>query len=69
WKNIGPLSKTAIDEFTHTWWMVRRFVAWAAKVPDIHLPPISKGETTEKAKLLVSEIFYDGDIINQMKNI
>ena len=69
WKNIRPLSKTAIDEFTHTWWMVRRFVAWAAKVPDIHLPPISKGETTEKAKTIVSEIFYDGDIINQMKNI
>jgi len=32
-------------------------------------PPISKGEITEKAKTLVSEIFYDGDIISQMKNI
>ena len=49
--------------------MVRRFVAWAAKVPDTHLPPISKGDLTDKTKNLISDIFYDGDIINQMENI
>lgn len=69
WKNIRPLSKTVVDEMTHTWWMVRRFVAWTAKVPDTHLPPIEKGENSEKTKALISEMFYDGDIICQMENI
>jgi len=69
WKNISPLSKNASDELTHTWWMVRRFVAWAAKVPDKHLPPISKEENAEKIKSLESDIFYDGDILSQMNNI
>ncbi len=69
WKDIRPLSETVKDEMTHTWWMVRRFVAWAAKVPDAHLPPISKEDITEKTKNLVSEIFSDGDIIRQMENI
>jgi len=69
WKNIRPLSKTVVDEMTHTWWMVRRFVAWAGKVPDNQLPPIEKGENSEKTKALISEIFYDGDIICQMENI
>ena len=69
WKNIRPLSKTVEDEMTHTWWMVRRFVAWAAKVPDDNLPPISKGDITDKTKNLISDIFYDGDSINQMENI
>jgi hypothetical protein len=69
WKNIRPLSNDGFDELTHTWWMVRRFVAWAAKVPDTHLPPILKGEKTENVKRILSEINYDRDIINQMKNI
>jgi hypothetical protein len=69
WRNIRPLSKDVIDEMTHTWWIVRRFVAWAAKVPDNHLPPIEKEKNLEKTKDLISEIFYDGDILCQMKNI
>jgi len=69
WKNIRPLSKTVVDEMTHTWWMVRRFVAWAAKVPNNNLPPVEKGENSEKTKALISEIFYNGDIICQMENI
>ena len=69
WKNIRPLSKSVTDEMTHTWWMVRRFVAWAAKVPDNHLPPIYEGNITEKTKNLVSGIFSDGDLIRQMENI
>lgn len=70
WKDIAPLSKNAGDELTHTWWIVRRFVAWAAKIPDDHLPPIHKGQVTKKGKLIVAEnIFWDGSVINQMKNI
>ena len=69
WKNIAPLSKNAEDELTYTWWIVRRIVAWAAKAPDGHLPPISKGHITKNGKSLLSDIFYDGSFINQMKNI
>lgn len=70
WKNIDPLSKTIEDELTHTWWIVRRIVAWAAKVPNNHLPPICKGKITEEGKsILKDNIFWDGSLINQMKNI
>jgi putative intracellular protease/amidase len=70
WKDITPLSKTIKDELTHNWWMVRRFVAWAAKVPDTHLPPIQTREITKKDKQIISEnIFWNGTLLNQMKNI
>ena len=70
WKEITPLSKTLKDELTHTWWMVRRFTAWAAKVSDDHLPPIHKQEITQKEKSnIANNIFWSGSLINQMKNI
>ena len=70
WEDIAPLSQNAKDELTHTWWMVRRFVAWAAKVPDDHLPPIQKEELTEKDKsILLKNVFWDGSLLNQMENI
>lgn len=70
WKDIAPLSKTAQDELTSTWWIVRRITAWAAKVPDDHLPPICKGQITKKTMSILSEnIFWDGSLRNQMKNI
>ncbi len=70
WKDIASLSKTVEDELTHTWWVVRRITAWAAKIPDDHLPPICKGKITKKAKLILSKtIFWDGSLINQMANI
>lgn len=70
WKNIAPLSKTLEDELTQSWWIVRRIVAWAAKIQDNHLPPICKGKITEKEKPILSKnIFWDGSLINQMKNI
>ena len=70
WKDIASLTKTLEDELTHTWWIVRRIVAWTAKVQDNHLPPICKGKITEKVKPIISEnIFWDGSLINQMKNI
>jgi len=70
WEDIAPLSQDAKDELTHTWWMVRRFVAWAAKVPDDHLPPIQKEELTDKDKsILLKNVFWDGSYLNQMENI
>ena len=70
WKNIKPLSKTLQTELTYTWWIVRRFAAWAAKIPDKHMPPIEKGEINDKAKEIIkNNIYWDGTLINQMKNI
>jgi len=70
WHDIKPLSRTFVDEFTATWWLVRRFVAWTAKVPNHHLPPREKGILNEEAQKILSEnIFWDGTIVNQMKNI
>jgi len=70
WQEIAPLSKTAKKELTYTWWIVRRFVAWAAKVSDEHLPPINMEEIADKDLSILSEnIYWDGSLINQMKNI
>jgi hypothetical protein len=40
WVDRVPWADTPEDELTYTWWIVRRSVAWAAKVPDNDLPPI-----------------------------
>lgn len=70
WKDIAPLSKTIEDELTYTWWLVRRFIAWAAKINDDHLPPIEKVKINEDIKSkLMANIFWDGTLINNMKNI
>ena len=70
WKNISKLSKNVEKELTHTWWVVRRITAWAAKVPDEHLPPISKEEINKKTIPIIKQnIFWDGTLLNQMKNI
>lgn len=69
WQDIQPFSTDAARELAHTWWMVRRFVAWAAKVPDDALPPIQK-ETLEKNTAdLLENVFWDGSLRNQMLNI
>jgi hypothetical protein len=69
WKDITPLSKDGSPELTHTWWMVRRFVAWAAKVPDTNLPPIENIILTKEQSYLTKNIFWDGSLKNQMDNI
>ena len=70
WRDIEPLSETVRDELTYTWWVVRRFTAWAAKVPDEEMPPIEKGEINKNAKeILKTNIFWDGSLEDQMKNI
>jgi len=40
WTNYSAPDETEEDERTHFWWVIRRGVAWAAKVPDNDLPPI-----------------------------
>lgn len=70
WTDIKPLSKTLQDELTYTWWVVRRMTAWAAKVPDDHMPPIEKGEINDKAQEIIKKnIYWDGTLIDIIKNI
>jgi glutamine amidotransferase-like uncharacterized protein len=70
WVDIKPLSKTIEEELTYTWWIVRRLTAWAAKIPDEKLPPIEKGKLNDKLKEIINNnIYWDGTLINQMKNI
>jgi len=69
WEDIAPLHKDGAAELTHTWWMVRRFVAWAAKVPDQDLPPLEKVVLTKNQAFLLQGIQWDGTLKNQMENI
>jgi hypothetical protein len=70
WKKIDSFSHFSDKELTHNWWMVRRFVAWAAKIPDNHLPPIDEKEKYEKLEPLISEhIYWDGSFHNLINNI
>jgi hypothetical protein len=65
------MTKSLIEELTYTWWIVRRMSAWAAKIPDNSLPPISEdNKTNNQIQGIVSKnILWDGTIINQMDNI
>lgn len=70
WKDIDKLSTSLQKELTYNWWILRRFVAWLAKVPDNDLPPIKLGEITENVKeTLIKNIFWDGREINRLKSI
>ena len=70
WKDISNFSKDYVDELTYTWWIVRRITAWAAKIPDDHLPPIKKDELNKDVEKIIKEnILSDGTLLNQMKNI
>lgn len=40
WMNVTPFNETVEDEKTYNYWINRRSVAWAAKIPDNDLPPI-----------------------------
>lgn len=70
WKDICLKSSDGLKELTHTWWLVRRLVAWSAKVPDNHLPPI-KDEygKTDQIQPLLNEVFWDGTLEQRMKYI
>ena len=40
WVDITPAEDTPEDEIKYNNWLVRRLVAWAAKIPDEDLPPV-----------------------------
>lgn len=70
WKDIQSLSKTLEKELTHTWWIVRRLTAWAGKVPDNELPPITTGPMTKEVQELIkTNIYWDGTLQDQIENI
>lgn len=70
WNDIKPLSKTVISELTHTWWIVRKLSAWAAKVPEEDLPPISKESSNKMInKIIKDNVYWDGTLKNQINNI
>ncbi len=69
WEGIASLHQDVSPELTHTWWMVRRFVAWAAKIQDTDIPPIEKVVLTKEQSFLSKNIFWDGSLQNQMDNI
>ena len=70
WRDIQKLSDPIDENLTHTWWLVRRLIAWTAKVPDTDLPPIVNQKVLEKdLKILTKNIFWDGTLSNQMENI
>jgi len=70
WKNINKLSDPIDENITHTWWLVRRLVAWTAKVPDGDMPHIIKEKLSKKKmEILSKNIFWDGSLKNQMENI
>jgi len=68
WHDIQPLSKTKQKEFTHTWWVVRRMIAWAAKIED--LPPIKTKENTKTIQEIIDKkICWDGTLLHNMDMI
>lgn len=70
WKDIKTLKKPVDDNLTHTWWVVRRFVAWASKIPDKDMPPIEKQKVKlEDLKQINRSLLWDGTMLNQMECI
>lgn len=70
WKSIQNFSKSGLKELTNTWWVVRRSVAWAAKVTADDLPPIyDYVQLNDDVKRLVGENFWDGTEKSKMENI
>jgi len=70
WDNIDLVDDSIDKLITHTWWLVRRLVAWTAKVPDCDLPPITNPSLTKQEKeTLQKYIYWDGTIINLIDNI
>ncbi len=70
WKDIKGFSKDGIKELTSTWWVVRRAVAWAAKVPEQDYPPIEKvNSSDEEVKRLAQDLFWNKRIKSQIEDI
>ncbi len=58
WVNMTPLEETIQDEETYNWWMLRREVAWVAKIPDNDLPPVyGPSQVCDFEENIESEVF------------
>ena len=54
----------------HNWWILRRFVAWVAKVPNEHLPQKKPEKLSKDAEEQIKKkIIWDGTLLNQMSDI
>lgn len=70
WEDVDALITLVASQVTATWWMVRRFVAWAAKVPQDALPPIEAAVLSEAdSRRLLPYIVWDGSRSNQFLTI
>jgi hypothetical protein len=70
WKDIDSPSESMQKELTYNWWILRRMVAWCAKVKDEQLPPKELGEINQIVKQnIIQKLFWDGTKIHQYKSI
>lgn len=70
WKSIKHFSHDGLKELTATWWIIRRAVAWAAKVPSNDYPPIfEKNKMDDAVKNLAQNLFWDGTLKKQINDI
>lgn len=69
WESIKDFSPDGLRELTHSWWVIRRAVAWAAKIPSEDYPPIYETEDKMILKELKNDVFWDGTIDHQMAKI
>jgi len=70
WQDIKTLKTPIDDNLTHTWWVVRRFVAWASKIPDNDMPPLEKQKVKpEDLNQIKKSLIWDGTMLNQMECI
>ncbi|RLF58504.1 MAG: hypothetical protein DRN27_05260 [Thermoplasmata archaeon] len=70
WTQIDSFSETAIEELTHTWWLVRRMVAWTANIRNEDMPPKEIEILNEKEKkILETNVFWNHTLLHQIQNI
>ncbi|MEF8848053.1 MAG: hypothetical protein V5A68_02860, partial [Candidatus Thermoplasmatota archaeon] len=70
WKDIKTSSKDLTKDLTHTWWIVRRLVAWSAKIPEKDMPPIEKEKKNKNIeKIIEKNVIWNGTLIDQIENI
>lgn len=69
WESIKAFSKDGSIELTHSWWIIRRAVAWAAKIPPEDFPPINEPIDNTVMNKLKQDVFWDGTLDHQMAKI
>jgi hypothetical protein len=69
WMGLEKYNKNILMDLTHNWWILRRLVAWAGKVPDSLLPPKFDNRILVDNNSLRNFYIWDGTKINQLRNI